>query len=92
MSMLQSMPVDILKIDKQFLDSSLSKESGIIVLDGIVNIAKQLGLKTICEGVETGTQLNWLKTVGCDMVQGFYYSKPIPAAELENFVMDNFMK
>lgn len=92
MSMLQNMPIDILKIDKSFLDSSLSKESGIIVLDGVVNIAKQLGLKTICEGVESSNQLNWLKTVGCDMVQGFYYSKPIPAADLENFIMDNFMK
>ncbi|MBQ7605469.1 MAG: EAL domain-containing protein [Firmicutes bacterium] len=89
MSMLQTMPVDILKIDKNFLDSSLSKDNGIIVLDGIVNIAKQLGLKTICEGVETSTQLNWLKTVGCDMVQGFYYSKPIPSGEFERFVIDN---
>ncbi len=89
MSMLQTMPVDIVKIDKSFLDSSLAEDNGIIVLDGIVNITKQLGLKTICEGVETNTQLNWLKTVGCDMVQGFYYSKPIPAGDFERFFIDN---
>ncbi len=89
MSMLQTIPVDIVKIDKSFLDSSLAEDNGIIVLDGIVNITKQLGLKTICEGVETNTQLNWLKTVGCDMVQGFYYSKPVPASDFEHFVIDN---
>lgn len=88
MSMLQKMPIDILKIDKQFLDSSLSSDNGIIVLEGIVSIAKQLGLKTICEGVDSNKQINWLKTVGCDMIQGFYYSEPLPYTDFENFYVD----
>ncbi len=88
MSMLQKMPIDIIKIDKQFLDSSLSSDNGIIVLEGIVNIAKQLGLKTVCEGVDSSNQINWLKAVGCDMIQGFYYSKPVAYTAFENFYID----
>jgi len=51
----------------------------------IINMAKSLGLVTIAEGVENLAQLNYLREQGCDEIQGYYYSRPIPAIELEGF-------
>ena len=88
LSMLQKIPIDILKIDKQLLDSSFASESGMIVLEGLLDIAKKLNLSTICEGVDTVKELSWLKNAGCDMAQGFYYARPLPPVELENFMLE----
>lgn len=80
---LRILPIDILKIDKAFLQESDSSERCRTIIKNVVNMAKDLKIKVVCEGVETEGQLNFLKSIGCDIVQGFYYSKPLPA---EDFV------
>lgn len=83
---LKMLPVDKLKMDIQFvrgIDQS-PKDQAISLV--ILNLAKNLDLKLVAEGVETSTQLNFLKSRMCDEVQGFYYYKPMPAAEVETLL------
>ena len=58
-----------------------------IIMQKIVEMARALGIKVVCEGVETQEQIDMLKEIGCRMVQGYYYSKPIPFAEF----MDKYL-
>jgi EAL domain-containing protein (putative c-di-GMP-specific phosphodiesterase class I) len=75
------MPIDTLKIDKSFIDTiSLNKTKAPIV-DTIINLAKNLNLKVIAEGVETQEQANYLKVHQCDQIQGYYFSKPLTCNE-----------
>lgn len=83
LSMLQDMPADILKIDKSFVDKIGKNENNIV--DYILNIAKELRIKTIAEGVETKEQREYLLKKGCDIIQGYYYSKPLPEEEFEKY-------
>ena len=73
------MPIDILKIDKSFVDQN--------IVEDILNIAKKFKLKTIAEGVETKTQKEHLTEKGCDILQGYYYSKPLKKEEFISNVM-----
>ncbi len=86
LNMLRSAPVDTLKIDRFFLDEIMSTERGKIIVEASVRMAKQLGLAVIAEGVETQDQLDFLETINCDIVQGYYYSRPIPPKEFEVFM------
>ncbi len=79
LNMLREAPVDVVKIDKYFMDELLMTRKGEIVVENIVRMLKQLGILVIAEGVEKKDQVDFLKSVRCDVVQGFYYSKPIPA-------------
>ena len=84
LSAIQDMPADILKIDKSFVDRIGKNEKNII--DYILNIAKELNLKTIAEGVETEQQRDYLYEKGCDIIQGYYYAKPMPEKEFEEYM------
>lgn len=81
LSMLQDIPADIIKIDKSFVDLIGKNDKNII--DYILNIAKELKFKTIAEGVETKEQRDYLLEKGCDIIQGYYYSKPLQRDEFE---------
>ena len=89
LNMLRSAPLDTLKIDRFFLDEIMSTDRGKIIVESSVRMAKQLGLSVIAEGVETKDQLDFLDSIGCDTVQGFYYSRPIPPEEFEIFMEKN---
>ncbi|WP_019895766.1 sensor domain-containing protein [Hydrogenovibrio halophilus] len=82
LSMLRNLPVDILKIDKSFVDDiGHSKvDNGLIV--AMISMARALGMKTICEGVETRQQADWLIEQGTDYMQGFYFQRPQPLSQL----------
>lgn len=83
---LREMPFDILKIDREFFGDSASG-NGRKILEHIVSMAKDLGMKTVCEGVETAEDEALLRDIGCDYGQGYLYSRPIPAEEfLEKFI------
>lgn len=84
LSALQDMPADILKIDKSFVDRIGKNEKNII--DYILTIAKELKLTTIAEGVETKEQRDYLLEKGCDIIQGYYYAKPMPEEEFEEYI------
>ncbi len=83
LNMLRKAPVDVLKIDRFFLDEIMSTERGKIIVESSVRMAKQLGLEVVAEGVETREQLDFLRGINCDTAQGFYFSKPIPVDEFE---------
>lgn len=89
LNMLRKAPVDTLKIDRFFLDEIMSTERGKIIVEASVRMAKQLGLLTVAEGVETQEQLSFLESIGCDIAQGFYFSKPVPVKQFEIFLAEN---
>ncbi|MBQ7906027.1 MAG: EAL domain-containing protein [Spirochaetaceae bacterium] len=83
LNMLKDIPVDILKLDMCFLrDFEKSDKSGNI-LTSVVRMAKWLGIPVVAEGVETQNQLDFLRGIGCDFIQGYYFSRPIPTDEFE---------
>ena len=81
LNLLKDIPFDILKIDREFFSEAITSESSSWILQKIIEMAEGLGIEVICEGVETEEQIEILKKVGCHLVQGFYYSKPISIAE-----------
>jgi len=85
LNMLRNAPVDVLKIDRFFLDEIMSTQRGKIIVESSVRMAKQLGLEVIAEGVETKEQLDFLANIDCDTVQGYYFSRPIPTDDFEIF-------
>ncbi|MDR1429836.1 MAG: EAL domain-containing protein, partial [Spirochaetaceae bacterium] len=86
---LKNFPVDTLKIDKEFLNDRGSSCRGRTIIRGIVNLARELGITVVCEGVETGEQLAFLYDIGCDYAQGFYCARPMPISEYEKVFSGN---
>lgn len=85
LSYLQKLPVNRLKIDRDFIKDIPDNDSGAIAAL-VIALGAQLGLQTIAEGVETQAQADLLKQLGCNEVQGFMYAKPMPEAELIQFI------
>ncbi|MBR4455692.1 MAG: EAL domain-containing protein [Solobacterium sp.] len=81
LNMLSEMPVDVLKMDMKFVRNIEVSETDLTLVRLVEDIAKYLKLKVVAEGVETEGQLSLLKHTGCDLVQGYYFSKPLPADE-----------
>lgn len=86
LNLLKDLPVDILKIDKGFLDETAESQRSSIIVQQVVEMAKKMEIGTLCEGVETSEQADFLKGIGCDMAQGYWYSKPIPMDEFEKLI------
>ena len=89
LNMLKDLPVDILKIDMNFLVNSDNSERGGNILNSIVRMAKWLKLPVIVEGVETHQQVGFLRMIGCDCAQGYYYSRPVEVAAYEKMLDAN---
>lgn len=86
LNMLKEMPIDTLKIDMKFMEElSTSQKAGNILIS-IVRMAKLLNMRTVAEGVETREQLEFLRNVGCDRIQGYYFSKPLTLDEYETLM------
>ncbi|MEX2525732.1 MAG: GGDEF domain-containing protein [Gammaproteobacteria bacterium] len=83
LSYLHQFPVDVLKIDRKFINDMTGNKSAEVLVRGIVSMACGLGLRTVAEGVETEEQFAMLKDLGCDMAQGFLFSRPVPAGEID---------
>ena len=82
LSYLSRFPIDIIKIDQSFISGLAKKPEAASITLAIIALVKALGLKTIAEGVETAQQLDFLRTNGCDAIQGYYFSPPLPAAQM----------
>ena len=86
LNMLKNVKFDIIKIDREFFSESVTSEESMWILQKIIEMVNGLGMEIICEGVETGEQSALLRSIGCRMVQGYFYSKPVPAEEyIERF-------
>ena len=86
LSLLTEMPLDTLKIDKSFVDKlglEKEKKDDVVVISHIITLAKELGFITLAEGAETEAQVRRLKELGCETVQGYFFSKPMTIAEFE---------
>lgn len=86
LNMLRRAPVDIIKIDRYFIDKIMSTKRGRIIVENSVSMSRQLGLKVVAEGVETKEQADFLKSINCDVAQGYYYSKPVTTDEFEKLL------
>lgn len=78
---LKKFPIDELKIDKSFLDDFPESEGDIAIIRAILSLAGNLNLNVVAEGVEREVQLETLRTLGCDEIQGYYFSRPLPEEE-----------
>ena len=87
LNMLKDIYVDILKIDMAFLRKSSDEERGRKILKTMIQLAKDLEMPTITEGVETLEQVEFLKAMGCKMFQGYYFAKPMDVATFEEKYM-----
>lgn len=83
---LKDVPIDILKLDMGFLRESENTERGGTIINSVVRMAQDLKLMTIAEGVETQNQADFLCSIGCDVLQGFLYSRPVSQAEFERII------
>ena len=81
LNMLKDVPFDVIKIDREFFSESITSNSSILILRKIIEMAEGLGIRVLCEGVETKEQVELLKQLGCCYVQGYYYAKPMPMEE-----------
>ncbi len=86
LNLLSKLPIDIIKLDKVFLKEGDLQESDKIIISCVIDMAKKLQIMSLCEGVETIEQSNYLREVGCQAQQGFYFSRPIPQEVFEKFI------
>ena len=87
LNMISNLPIDALKLDMQFIRSAFSEGGNTHMVEVIISIADYLSVPVIAEGVETEEQLRALRILGCDIVQGYFFSKPVPAKEFEPFIL-----
>ncbi len=86
LNMLTDMPIDVIKMDKAFIRNIQPGNKAMHLVELVLDIAKYLEVPVVAEGVETEEELKMLKDAGCDIIQGYYFSKPIPPSEMEKFV------
>ena len=83
LNMLKDMPVDVVKIDKEFFSDTMNTRKGRAVISTVVDLANNLDMDVISEGVETKEQVEFLTEIHCAMVQGYYFAKPMPIVDFE---------
>jgi len=87
LNMLSYMPIDVLKMDMQFVRNITQSEKDFRLVGVVLDIARFLKVPVVAEGVETEQQLGMLKGAGCDLVQGYYFSRPLPPEEFEQLIV-----
>ena len=88
LGMLSHLPLDALKLDMSFVRSAFGETKDVRMIELIIDIADYLNVPVVAEGVETEEQCLALKALGCDVVQGYYFSKPVPATEFDRFLAE----
>ena len=86
LSYLRSFPFDKIKIDRSFVHELATRDNSMAIVRAVTGLGKSLGISIIAEGVETNEQLGLLRTEGCTEVQGFLFSRPRPAADVETML------
>ena len=88
LSYLRSFPFDKIKIDRSFVNELASRDDSMAIVRAVTGLGRSLGIATTAEGVETVEQLDLLRREGCTQVQGYLFSRPRPAAEVEAMLSD----
>ena len=91
-NLLKDMAVDELKIDKEFLESTDDSKRSRYIIEKIVQMAHGLDIRVVCEGVERKEQVEFLREIECDIIHGYYYSKPMPMADYEKYLLQFDLK
>lgn len=86
LNLLSRLPIDVIKLDRVFLKDDKLQESDKIVISCVVDMARRLRITSLCEGVETVEQSDYLKEIGCQIQQGYYFSRPVPQEQFEQFL------
>ncbi|KPI50661.1 diguanylate phosphodiesterase [Clostridioides difficile] len=86
LGVLKDLPFDVLKLDSMFFNASLDKEKERTVIKNIIHMLKELNITTVAEGIEYKEQVEFLKEIGCDLVQGYVFYKPMPMLEFEELL------
>lgn len=81
LNILLETPFDVIKLDRKFMENMMVSNKGRLILEQVVNMVNKLDLGLLAEGVETKEQVDLLRSIGCDQVQGYYYAKPMPEEE-----------
>ena len=84
---LKDFGLDWIKIDMSFMEGIEESQAGKTIVTSVVELAKRLGIHTLCEGVETEAQYGFLKEIGCEACQGYYFSKPLPAGDMVRYAL-----
>ncbi|MCC0665559.1 EAL domain-containing protein [Clostridioides sp. ZZV15-6597] len=85
-NMLKNIPLNVIKLDRGFFIDDKNIDKNQIVIKSIVSLIKQLGIRVVAEGIETKSQVEMLRKANCDIIQGYYFSKPLPVKEFEKLV------
>ena len=85
---LKDVPAQVLKLDMRFLENDENAQRGGSIIESVVRMANWLGMSVIAEGVETVEQADYLKSIGCENVQGYLYARPVPAADFERLLAE----
>ena len=86
LNLLSEMPLDIIKLDRCFLHSDILQKKEKIVISNIIKMTKELEMLSLCEGVETQQQSDFLKEIGCNIQQGYYFARPLPEEDFVNML------
>lgn len=89
LSYLKKLPIDTLKIDKSFIDTVMTDSATRVITESIINMVKALGIESVAEGVEEEQQYKYLHAIGCDVIQGYLFSKPLSPDEFESVLSDS---
>ena len=82
-NLLGNLPLDVIKMDQGFFNSHLKREQNQIVVESTINMIKKLGMTVVAEGIETEAEVEMLRALGCDIIQGYYFGKPMTVVEFE---------
>lgn len=88
LNLLQNIPIDVLKLDQLFFDQGSQREKAHTIISGIVSMVKQLNITIVAEGVEDMEEVQFLREIGCDLVQGYVFYRPMPIEEFELIIND----
>ena len=86
LNLFKSLPVDVIKLDKGFLDEAQISRTSKVIIRKTVELSRELDKKVVCEGVETEEQADYLKGINCDMAQGYFYARPMPMEQFERLL------